>query len=302
MNLKKIMSLLTVALTIAIGTVTFGQGAYAAEIPNNTTSTSIAKDSQTKTHKEITNEYLKMKELSKKSVSELKLQGLKDSAIQQVKSNDIKKEYSEHIKKMATYSNDELKKMGYTSKQINAIQNYDGSEQMTVDAASSVTVYTSKSSYEASSSRTDAVIDFSFSWEGQPFMKFTDTLAVCWSEGLYIDRSDSYCKVTYRASADGNQHATSTARVKPEIDGAGTIGARFNFDVMTDFNTVTVVTGGYGQVHLYKKAYVSMFGLRASYVHAELNVKPGISFKGVPSISISSGSEELDYSLQYWEE
>lgn len=300
MKCKKIMSLLMVALTIAIGTVTFGQGAYAAETPNNT---SLAKGSEpikAKPHKEVTNEYLKMKKLSNTSTTELKAQGLNDSDIQQIKSMDVKKEYSEHIKKLANYSEDKLKKSGYTSKQINAIKNYDGSEQMTEDSSSSVTVNTSEDYYNADDDRTDAVIDFSFQWDGQPFCKFTDSMAVCWSEGLYIDRGDSYCDVTYIATADGDNDDSSTVRRDPSVDGAGTVGAKFSFAVMTDFNTVTLANSGSGQVHLYKNSKVSMFGLRAGYVHAELSASPSISFTSAPSISIGSSAEELDNSLQYW--
>jgi len=60
MKLKKIMSILTIALTIAIGTVTFGQSVYAAEILTGTDNTKIVQ-SETKigSDTQITKENLK---------------------------------------------------------------------------------------------------------------------------------------------------------------------------------------------------------------------------------------------------
>lgn len=60
MKLRKITSMLAIALTIAIGTVTFGQGVYAAEISSSTGNTKIVQiDTKINSDTKITKENLK---------------------------------------------------------------------------------------------------------------------------------------------------------------------------------------------------------------------------------------------------
>ena len=69
---------------------------------------------------------------------------------------------------------------------------------------------------------------------------------------------------------------------------------------MIDFNNQCIITRGNGRVYLYKNNKVSMFGLRASYMHKTVIAgSPSISYPGGVSISAGYNTTEEDYSLQY---
>ena len=76
---------------------------------------------------ETINEYLKLKELNKKSESKLREIGYSDQDIKQIR--EYKEAFSENIDELNELSNEFLSGLGYDNEQINIIRNFDGSEE-----------------------------------------------------------------------------------------------------------------------------------------------------------------------------
>lgn len=285
--MKLIGKIIAIVLVIIIGmgTITF------------------ATESKNLEDKEIkTNEYLKLKELKKESEDTLIKSGISKEARDLLKEMDVKEEYSKHIKKMASYSDSNLMELGYQEPQIFAIRNYDGSEEMTVSAASSVAVTTSKLAitYVSGSNTTYYVINYSFQWEGQPFWKFTDAMAFSWSEGMYVNTLLCSCNLVYK-DWTGNVGKKTYKTSEFEPDGAGNVGGVYEYPVLLSINYSTIISSGSGTIYLFKIEEVPMIGLRASYAHKiVLMGSPSISFPAGASIGFGFNTQEAAYSLKYW--
>ena len=127
---------------------------------------------------ETINEYLKLKELNKKSESKLREIGYSDQDIKQIR--EYKEAFSENIDELNELSNEFLSGLGYDNEQINIIRNFDGSEEQMIRASATCTVTRSKDSfyYDKTNKATNLVVNFSFKWNGAPLFRGTDLMAV----------------------------------------------------------------------------------------------------------------------------
>ena len=79
---------------------------------------------------------------------------------------NYKQFFTNQIKDLSRKSIDELKVLNYSETQINAILNFDGSEQMLIAASSVCTVYGGFINYVATSTKTSTTLIAAFDWSG----------------------------------------------------------------------------------------------------------------------------------------
>ena len=98
--------------------------------------------------------------------------------------------YKNFIYSLNDRSDEELKYWNYTDEQINAIRNYDGTDEMTLLASATVTgiLQITNYTYNSSTNKTTATLKYLGSWNGEPFFKTIDTIGVAFngSEANYI--------------------------------------------------------------------------------------------------------------------
>ena len=239
---------------------------------------------------ETINEYLKLKELNKKSESKLREIGYSDQDIKQIR--EYKEAFSENIDELNELSNEFLSGLGYDNEQINIIRNFDGSEEQMIRASATCTVTRSKDSfyYDKTNKATNLVVNFSFKWNGAPLFRGTDLMAVSNGERMYF-HNNSYLNVSYQPL--NSSGVSSSKKISASIDGAGNTGASFKFKVLGN-NGLTYAKSGQGKVYLHRKNEdIKQVGVGVTYGHSTLSISPSVSFPASAGISFSSKVESI---------
>ena len=88
--------------------------------------------------------------------------------------------YHNYIYELKEKTTDELLEMNFNNTQINAIKNFDGSDEKALLASAyvSATLKLTKFNYTSSTNRTNASATFSGKWVGTPLYKMQDTTAI----------------------------------------------------------------------------------------------------------------------------
>lgn len=123
------------------------------------------------------------------------------------KMNAVKEEYKkldEHIRSLKNRSKEDLEKFGYTSQQIEAIQNYDGSQEMMALASASLSIYAYITSFYRNTSDyyTYLQIGYVWSWSGLPNYWYTDCITAIWNKS-YTNYANTN-RITYTNFNDVN--------------------------------------------------------------------------------------------------
>ena len=170
--------------------------------------------------------------------------------------------YPNYIYSLQNLSEDELKAKHYTDAQIDAIMNYDGSEEMTIRASAyvSATLTCNDFYYSSSDNRTYITATFSGKWVGDPMFRFQDTIGIGFvgSNAKFLQKS-SPATVTF----DNGISLTPTG----QYDSAA--GYKYKFGMQYNGSTCRRFTMTYtGQA----TGYVSIADYGAAYGHSSLAI------------------------------
>lgn len=125
---------------------------------------------------------------------------------------NYKENLTEKVISLQAESDETLKKYNYTQEQIEAIRNFDGSDEMLRASSSACTVYGGFTDYVHSASGTSARMIAAFNWNGVysgGIFDAQDIFAVTWCSPLRESSAEGY--VTYENSTYGNpQNRTAT--------------------------------------------------------------------------------------------
>lgn len=195
---------------------------------------------------------------------------------------DIKNKYHDYIYEQQKLSVDELKSQNYTDEQIQAIKDYDGSEEMTLRASASVsaTLKLTKFTYKSSEKRTYASATFTGHWNGSPFVKNQDTI------GIGITGSNArFARVgssNYVKHADGTMYYNTANKYHSMIGMSYKFGiANQNLKMIKEFSMT---------YHALADGKVTVLDYGAAYIHhyqTISNIGISISVGKEPSIGIS---------------
>lgn len=125
---------------------------------------------------------------------------------------NYKENLIEKVVSLQSESDETLKKYNYTQEQIDAIRNFDGSDEMLRASSSACTVYGGFTDYTHSASGTSVRMIAAFNWNGVYTgggFSSKDIFAVTWCSPLRVLSAEGY--VTYENSTYGNpQNRTAT--------------------------------------------------------------------------------------------
>ena len=227
-----------------------------------------------------------------------------------VKLNEVEKDidcFKNHIYELKGKSIEELKRYNYTDSQIDAIKNYDGTEEMSAKASPKIKFSVMKNtlSYNSKTGLSTVKATVSFSWSGTPEEYGNDAFAMAYE----ADNNHNFKKVSSVTSSLKYKEFKSSTSVKTWSKSAtnkgdqgvtGSYGWSFPLKVKGDqyyaylydgsFSTTGVVSGKvkyFNVRYLYShKTFMSTttFGISISKgsVSAGITLTPKSSYTGYP--------------------
>lgn len=180
----------------------------------------------------------------------------------------------EHIVSMNSKSTEELINLGYNNNQIDAIRNYDYSDQMTARASGYVSGNVYISSYYQQNNRTYVTITFSGNYNGAFSQQYQDNIGVgVVGSGANFYATSYNCTTVY---SDGH---TNTGSAK-EYSGCGVVYAVGIRDMRSFTVNYSAVADG----------AVNVFQYGAAYFHTYYSV-------GLSGLSITANSLSLQFNI-----
>lgn len=192
-----------------------------------------------------------------------------------------KKELINYLYELKELSVDDLQKYNCTADQIDAIQNYDGSDEMSSRAAATVTgtLTNSEYTYNSSVNKTYLTAKYTVKWNGKPYWKHDDVMCIgmVGSEANYLKSSSSFsCN-----KAGGNSN--TNPRYDVHIGNGASV--KFKIQDPTYFEVFSSATFTYRGVAGGK---VTVSGIGATYLHWEMGV-------GDAGIEISASNTTIGF-------
>lgn len=147
---------------------------------------------------------------------------------------NFRNELDRHVRQMNTMDDNTLYEFQYTPSQIEAIRNYDGSDEALSRAAATVSIGLTIDycTYNASTNRTSSRIHFTFSWNGQPVIKLKDMMTVGWNGWVQAGKS---ANVQYKYIYSGGTTKDQAPTYVSPSNGSG-YGGGYKFNAVIDNN------------------------------------------------------------------
>ena len=128
------------------------------------------------------NEYEAMKILAQQSPSVLSAEGYTTEEIQNIQ--NYEQIYIEHIESLNELDTSTLIKHGYTTDQINIIRNFSGSEEQAARVAAKLTLQMDVNDFHDDGDYTRGTVIYSWRWSGIPTLMMKDVIAVSWNNWI----------------------------------------------------------------------------------------------------------------------
>lgn len=235
------------------------------------------------------NEYDLIEALSKETPSELTKKGYSAEEIQKIK--NYKSLYKEHIIKMSKLSDDVLKKLRYTDKQIEVIRNFSGSVDEMRRASVTLQLEAFPTNFKKDGNYTTGEISFFWSMNGIPLFRMTDIVGISWNGWAVTSK---HCNVWYYDINSGQTtHVKSATSISPKVTAGSLAGAGFKFNLVPDY-TYSCALYGEGSWKVRSDVQAKKdFYYYIAYGHNEYAVSVGFS------VSATGPSVGLDFNLGY---
>lgn len=261
----------------------------------------------------IVNEYKVLKNLNKeleefeKSKNDIKgfieIEDYSEKDLYIIK--NYKEVYKSKIENLKNKDIDALKYLGYEEDQIDAIKNFDGSEEMIMRASSRLSLTTGIRNHEYNSryDETTAQLNIDFRWLGSPTYEFKDILAIVWSDSYIVDTRRSSLEVQYI-----NEHYREGEAESYDIEYRGLNKAHFEFPKQISKRIPGGVRGysisrGGGVIYFSDIERIPRIRTYCAYGYNTLRFNPSFSIDSSGSfglgIDFSWGVDELDNDFQH---
>ena len=197
--------------------------------------------------------------------------------------------FKNRIYELKGKSREELKRYKYTNSQIDAIKNYDGTEEMTVKASSKIKFSVKKNilSYDAKTGLSTAKATVSFSWNGTPEDYGNDSFAMAYeadNNHIFKEVSSVTSSLKYKEfkSYKSVKTWTKSAIKKGDQDVIGSYGWSFPLKIKGDQYYACLYDGSFSITGVVS-GKLKYFNVRYLYSHKSSIVPTGFG------ISISRG-------------
>lgn len=237
----------------------------------------------------VINQYLLLKNEYNITKSRYMLYETDSNAVKLNKAGKDIDRFKNHIYELKGKSRAELKRYKYTNSQIDAIKNYDGTEEMTVKASSKMKFDVKKNilSYDAKTGLSTVKATVSFSWNGTPEDYGNDSFAMAYeADNNHIFKEVSFVTSSLKykefKSSKSVKTWTKSAINKGDQDVIGSYGWSFPLKVKGDQYYACLYDGSFSITGVVS-GKLKYFNVRYLYSHKSSIVPTGFG------ISISRG-------------
>ena len=285
-NLKRIFTGgLTIAILLAFSFSIYADENDVTDLINDTTSSTNSEEENTITQ----NEYLVMTSLNQKSNNSLMKLGYSSQEISDIR--DYKTNYKEHLNSLKDLDTNTLKNMEYDENQIEVIKNLnDSPSEIQLARASARVVIQFNGDLYPGSSRSNATINFWFSWKGMPSARGTDMVTMYNGAGMYYYEKQSYLNVKNFNTGSGK---TTTSTIKPTMYGANNKCISFKFRTNVPYSKTCYTKSGMGRVKMTRAKKIKEVGVRVAYGKGNVSLTPSISISSA-GFSFKNGCKQID--------
>lgn len=237
----------------------------------------------------VVNQYLLLKNEYNITKSRYMLSETHNNAVKLNKAGKDIDCFKNRIYELKGKSREKLKRYKYTNSQIDAIKNYDGTEEMTVKASSKIKFSVKKNilSYDAKTGLSTAKATVSFSWNGTPEDYGNDSFAMAYeadNNHIFKEVSSVTSSLTYKEfkSSKSVKTWTKSAINKGDQDVIGSYGWSFPLRIKGDQYYACLYKGSFSITGVVS-GKLKYFNVRYLYSHKSSIVPIGFG------ISISRG-------------
>lgn len=237
----------------------------------------------------VINQYLLLKNEYNITKSRYMLYETDSNAVKLNKAGKDIDRFKNHIYELKGKSRAKLKRYKYTNSQIDAIKNYDGTEEMTVKASSKMKFSVKKNilSYDAKTGLSTVKATVSFSWNGTPEDYGNDSFAMAYeADNNHIFKEVSFVTSSLKykefKSSKSVKTWTKSAINKGDQDVIGSYGWSFPLKVKGDQYYACLYDGSFSITGVVS-GKLKYFNVRYLYSHKSSIVPTGFG------ISISRG-------------
>lgn len=237
----------------------------------------------------VINQYLLLKNEYNITKSRYMLSETHSNAVKLNKAGKDIDRFKNNIYELKSKSTEELKRYKYTNSQIDAIKNYDGTEEMTVKASSKIKFSVKKNilSYDAKTGLSTVKATVSFSWNGTPEDYGNDAFAMAYeadNNHIFKEVSSVTSLLKYKEfkSYKSVKTWTKSAVKKGDQDVIGSYGWSFPLKIKGDQYYAYLYKGSFSMTGVVS-GKLKYFNVRYLYSHKSSIVPTGFG------ISISRG-------------
>ena len=237
----------------------------------------------------VINQYLLLKNEYNITKSRYMLSETHNNAVKLNKAGKDIDCFKNRIYELKGKSREELKRYKYTNSQIDAIKNYDGTEEMSVKASSKIKFSVKKNilSYDAKTGLSTAKATVSFSWNGTPEDYGNDSFAMAYeadNNHIFKEVSSVTSSLKYKEfkSSKSVKIRTKSAINKGNQDVIGSYGWSFPLKIKGDQYYACLYKGSFSIAGVVS-GKLKYFNVRYLYSHKSSIVPTGFG------ISISRG-------------
>ena len=237
----------------------------------------------------VVNQYLLLKNEYNITKSRYMLSETHNNAVKLNKAGKDIDCFKNRIYELKGKSREKLKRYKYTNSQIDAIKNYDGTEEMTVKASSKIKFSVKKNilSYDAKTGLSTAKATVSFSWNATPEDYGNDSFAMAYeadNNHIFKEVSSVTSSLTYKEfkSSKSVKTWTKSAINKGDQDVIGSYGWSFPLRIKGDQYYACLYKGSFSITGVVS-GKLKYFNVRYLYSHKSSIVPIGFG------ISISRG-------------
>ena len=202
--------------------------------------------------------------------------------------------FKNRIYELKGKSREELKRYKYTNSQIDAIKNYDGTEEMTVKASSKIKFSVKKNilSYDAKTGLSTVKATVSFSWNGTPEDYGNDSFAMAYeADNNHIFKEVSFVTSSLKykefKSSKSVKTWTKSAINKGDQDVIGSYGWSFPLKVKGDQYYACLYDGSFSITGVVS-GKLKYFNVRYLYSHKSSYIATGFGIS-ISRASVSAG-------------
>ena len=240
-------------------------------------------------------EYDLLKPYLDKNLSELLEMGLSQEEAQQML--NVQKKVVEKISKYNKYTNEELRQLGHSDKDIeefNKLQTMD-IDSLSIDAIpASIWETVTFTVEKLGKINGDHWFGFEWEWSGSPFVQMTDNIAFAWNNGFEVSRYDVLLSIDHYTDSFDAFAKRYTDVLNPTKDTSVSPGMGFKAKFPMNgggLENSTYAKKGFGSFTVQNPNNASHMQMVWAYGHSTFHVGGFCLNVGFPSISVNVGAE-----------